>query len=178
MINNNPYNIPERPQKSRKIVIQPTPLYPHQANRTLDQIQPKNRNFIQKRSPNRPYFIESSFVESTRMPHTPHTSNQMNMSTVSQVSQWNGMHSNYQPSHFQELNEKIAAINSRLDNHDKTIAFLLEFKKKDSKKTSPLTESTILSHQTLSAASKQLERYHSTEEPWDRLRQQFSSYKS
>lgn len=51
MINNNPYNMPERPLKQqRKVAVETSPLYPHQANRTQDELELKNRIFLQKRA--------------------------------------------------------------------------------------------------------------------------------
>ena len=89
---------------------------------------------------------------------------------MSSVSQWNVPPQTNQPTIFDELNEKITNITTRLDNHDRKISILMELRKQETP-TTHLSESTTLSQEMLSQPSRQMERYHSTEEPWGKLRE-------
>ena len=177
MINNNPYNIPERPQKQKRVIVEspPPPLYPHQVNRTIDQHQHKNRHFLHKRA-TLPYFLQSSVTDLSKISHNPQTPNHSALQ-MSSVSQWNGLQSSCQPTAVEELNEKIASINARLDSHQRKLAIVMEVRKQEQPVTH-LSESTSLSQEMFSQASRQMERYQSAEEPWDKLREEFSSYLS
>jgi hypothetical protein len=67
MINNNPYNVPEKPLKQSKVIFDPTPLYPHQMNRRHDDIDYKFAPHMLKRS-SIPFFLESTMKEMPRIP--------------------------------------------------------------------------------------------------------------
>jgi hypothetical protein len=70
MINNNPYNIPEKPLKQSKVVIETAPLYPHQINRRLEEIELKGQPQSLKRS-SMNICYENAFTEPIRIPCSP-----------------------------------------------------------------------------------------------------------
>lgn len=50
MINNNPYNIPERPHRQKKVVFEASPLNPHQINRGFEDIEQNQRQYPHKKN--------------------------------------------------------------------------------------------------------------------------------
>lgn len=70
MINNNPYIVPEKPMRQSKIVLEPTPLFPHQINRPQEDHDHKFSPHILKRS-TLPYFLEGQPNDHSRVPISP-----------------------------------------------------------------------------------------------------------
>jgi hypothetical protein len=97
---------------------------------------------------------------------------------MSSVSPWSGLQSSRHPPSFDELSDKIAAVNARLDAQERKLSALADMRRQEQPKT-VLSDSTSFSQEMLAnVPSRQMERYHSTEESWDRLREEFSSYRS
>lgn len=86
MITNNPYNIPERPAKQRKVNLETTPLFPHQLNRSQEPEIKHNHPTRNKQIP----FFESTVTEVCRLPMSPQPSLKSHNLQTSNVTQWEG----------------------------------------------------------------------------------------
>lgn len=85
MITNNPYNIPERPVKQRKVMVEASPLFPHQLNRSQEPELKHNPHNHKKPGP---YFLESSVTEVSRLQTSPQQSVKSHNLQMSSVTQW------------------------------------------------------------------------------------------
>lgn len=139
MINNNPYNVPEKPLKQSKITIEPVPLLPHQINRRSEEMHPQ----MLKRS-TLPYFIETPLKEVPRIPLSPQTVLKGQHLQVSTVAPWENGRESPSSNHFRELSERISVISERLDSQERRLAAITEVRKHEQSTT--LSDSTAHSY--------------------------------
>jgi len=159
MINNNPYNIPEKPLKYSKVVIEPAPLYPHQVNRKIEELDHKFPQQILKRSmmPISPYYLENPNNELPRVPMSPQPMMKNHPLQMSNVAIWENRSEPHPSQIMKELSDKLIKVNERLDVQERKLMILMEVKKYE--QNTALSDYSVVSHDYGNLlSSRQMER--------------------